>query len=272
LLLCAIVVAGAGAPLTSPRPEPRPVSVSSPVHPSTRAQEAGLGVILQNLFRTPPQRRVVEAPGFLPDLAIALSPRPAPRPAIVTQSAARSQPERQTGRTGSICGNRQIRGEEINAIAGKLPGCGVADPVRVSAVSGVRLTRPAIMDCTTATALNNWVRAGVRPAVGRRGGGLEALKVIADYSCRTRNNRPGARISEHGKGHAVDVAGIVLNNGDLITVLEGWHDRRDRKIIRAMHASACGPFGTVLGPDADRYHQDHIHVDTARYRSGPYCQ
>jgi hypothetical protein len=27
-----------------------------------------------------------------------------------------------------------------------------------------------------------------------------------------------------------------------------------------------------LGPDADRYHQDHFHLDTASHRSGPYCR
>jgi len=39
-----------------------------------------------------------------------------------------------------------------------------------------------------------------------------------------------------------------------------------------MHRAACGPFGTVLGPNADRFHQDHFHFDTARHRSGPYCR
>jgi len=28
----------------------------------------------------------------------------------------------------------------------------------------------------------------------------------------------------------------------------------------------------VLGPEAARYHQDHFHFDTARYRSGSYCR
>jgi hypothetical protein len=42
--------------------------------------------------------------------------------------------------------------------------------------------------------------------------------------------------------------------------------------MRRMHRGACGPFGTVLGPEADRYHQDHFHFDTARYRSGSYCR
>lgn len=173
---------------------------------------------------------------------------------------------------GSVCSDPRIIGEKIAAIPGRIAGCGVENPVRVTSVSGVRLTTAATMNCETANALNDWVNDGIKPAVGRRGGGLEALKVVAHYACRTRNNQAGARISEHGKGRAIDIAAIILENGDTITVLEGWRNRRDGKILRAMHASACGPFGTVLGPEANRFHQDHFHVDTASYRSGPYCK
>ena len=35
-----------------------------------------------------------------------------------------------------------------------------------------------------------------RKEIGNRGGGLVALKVASHYACRTRNSRPGARISE----------------------------------------------------------------------------
>jgi hypothetical protein len=39
-----------------------------------------------------------------------------------------------------------------------------------------------------------------------------------------------------------------------------------------MHKSACGPFGTVLGPDADKYHKDHFHFDVAKHGNGAYCR
>ena len=44
------------------------------------------------------------------------------------------------------------------------------------------------------------------------------------------------------------------------------------KALKKMHKIACGPFGTVLGPNANRFHRDHFHFDTARYRSGSYCK
>ncbi len=112
----------------------------------------------------------------------------------------------------------------------------------------------------------------MRPAVKRRGGGVVSIRVAAHYACRTRNSQPGAKISEHGRGRAIDIAAFTLRNGSTISVLDGWGKRRDGKVLRRMHKAACGPFGTVLGPDANRFHRDHFHFDTARYRSGSYCK
>lgn len=109
-------------------------------------------------------------------------------------------------------------------------------------------------------------------AVGRTGGGVVKLKVAAGYSCRTRNHKSGAKISEHGKGRAIDLSGFYLKNGDQISVLNDWGKGKYGRILRDMHRSACGPFGTVLGPNADRHHRDHFHFDIAKHRSGSYCR
>lgn len=190
--------------------------------------------------------------------------------AAVVRTPTPAQPS--SGKVGKICGNRAIRGQNLSPITGKLTGCSIPNPVRVYEVDGVKLSTPATMDCTTAEALNTWVKNGVRPAIGRLGGGVSSMRVVASYSCRTRNSKPGAKLSEHGKGHAVDIAAFTLDNGSTITVINGWKQRAEGKILKAMHASACGPFGTVLGPNADKYHRDHFHLDTARYRSGSYCR
>ncbi len=226
-----------------------------------------------------PVRNTVFAAGAFGDRAVARSLRPHLRPAsFAVMRAAPSTPlppvaaPKPTGKFGAICGSRAIRGQRLSAIPGKLRGCGQAKPVKVSEVSGVRLSPAAIMDCTTASALDKWVRKGVVPAVGRLGGGPAELKVAAGYSCRTRNNKPGAKISEHGRGKAVDISGLTLKNGVKISVLKGWRDPIQGKILKEMHSSACGTFGTVLGPNSDRYHKDHLHLDTASYRGGAYCR
>jgi len=176
------------------------------------------------------------------------------------------------GNEKRICGSRSIMGYTMSPIPGKLYGCGVAQPVRVTSVDGVWLTQPATMDCSTAKALNSWVKDGVKPAVRGLGGGVASLKVIGHYSCRTRNNKRGAKISEHGKGRAIDIAAINLKNGQSLSVLRDWRKRTTGKVMRVLHATACGPFRTVLGPNADRYHQDHFHLDTSQRGGKSYCR
>lgn len=173
---------------------------------------------------------------------------------------------------GGLCGVQGLQGERIADVRG--PGaCGIRNPVAVTRVAGVDLSRPTRMTCETAQALDKWVRRAALPEVGRRGGGLERLQVAAGYACRTRNSRPGARISEHAKGNAIDISAFVLADGTRITVLEGWNGpRRDSRLLRRLHGAACGPFGTVLGPESDRFHRDHFHFDVARHRGGPYCR
>jgi len=201
-------------------------------------------------------------------LGLTRSLRPVARPAAIpVTKAAKRQPKR-----GSVCRDRSIRGAEIGPVAGKLTGCGVSEAVRVNEVAGVTLSQPSVMDCDTAKALKAWIDKGLKPAVKRRGGGVAKLKVAAHYSCRTRNSRKGAKISEHGKGKAIDISAIILQNGEVLSVLNDWNKRREGKILKKAHRAACGPFGTVLGPDSDRYHRDHFHFDTARYRSGAYCR
>ena len=173
---------------------------------------------------------------------------------------------------GAVCGNLNIQGEVLGRVTGKIRGCVIENAVRVRAVSGVALSTGAVMDCGTATALNSWMEDAAKPALLRKGGGLTSIKVAAHYACRTRNNQRGAKLSEHGKGRAIDISGFRLKNGSEFSVLKGWGSRAYSKALRQMHKGACGPFGTVLGPNANKYHRDHFHFDTARYRSGRYCK
>lgn len=203
-----------------------------------------------------------------PRVEVEDSLRPAVRPSGIRQQARAKERAR---RRGSVCGDPAIQGTVVGAVPGKLRGCGVANAVRVTSVAGVSLSQKSVMDCPTAKALKSWVERSAKPAL-RKKGGLTRLRVAAHYACRTRNNLPGAKISEHGRGRAIDISGFQLGNGQSVSVLEGWKTRKYGKALRAMHRGACGPFGTVLGPEANKYHRDHFHFDTARYRSGAYCK
>ncbi len=172
---------------------------------------------------------------------------------------------------GSVCGVNAIKGTAIGNVSGK-GVCGIKNAVQVTKVSGVTLSQPAKMNCETARSLNVWVAQSAKPAVARQGGGLKGLKVAAHYVCRTRNHKRGAKVSEHGKGRAIDLSAFYLADGSEISVLRDWGKGSKGKALRSMRKGACGPFGTVLGPGSDRYHRDHFHFDTAKYRSGPYCR
>ena len=175
------------------------------------------------------------------------------------------------GGGGSRPGSGDIEATRLAPIEGR-GACGISRPYAVYEVAGVRLSRPATITMETARALDAWVTNVAIPEVGRRGGGLRELTVAASYACRTRNSRRGARISEHAKGNAIDISAIVMRDGSRVTVLNGWNDPDDARLLRRLHRGACGPFGTVLGPNSDRFHQDHFHFDVARYRNGPYCR
>ena len=173
---------------------------------------------------------------------------------------------------GGLCGDPALVGEVAGEVDHPRDGCGISQAVRLTQVGDVTLSQAALIDCETARALRRWLKDGAKPAVGKRGGGIAELRVAAHYVCRTRNHQRGARLSEHSKGRAIDISAITLRDGETMTVLDGWNSRVHGRILRKMHGAACGPFGTVLGPESDRFHQDHFHFDTARYRSGSYCR
>lgn len=200
--------------------------------------------------------------------AITTSLRPTQRPKAIEQAA---EARRLARVRGQICGDPNIQGEAIGRINGR-GACGVESAVRVKSVAGVRLSPQPTIDCRTAAALKKWIVSGAKPAVGAEGGGIASLRVVSHYACRNRNSAATGRLSEHAFGRAIDIAGIKLNSGREITVLKGWNASGDGARLRQMWRAACGPFGTVLGPNANRFHADHFHFDTARYRSGSYCR
>jgi hypothetical protein len=167
-------------------------------------------------------------------------------------------------RKGSVCGVASIKGEEIARIKSKVTGCGVEDAVAVTSVAGVRLSQTATVDCSIARALNAWVDEVAQPAFDGR---LVELQVAAHYSCRGRNNVKGAKISEHGKGRAIDISAFILSNGKVFTVARDYN-----KLLRRIYKAGCGYFMTTLGPGSDGYHEDHFHFDTSARKGGAYCR
>lgn len=151
------------------------------------------------------------------------------------------------------------------------PGaCGAHDMVQLEAVvlpdkSEVRVRPPAIIRCTLAEKVALWVRNDVVPAAAAIGADIRGLENYASYDCRGRNRVVGAKLSEHGKGNALDVRAFRLAGGKLIAPTD---PHLDGTLRAAWRKSACANFTTVLGPGSDGYHESHIHIDLAARHNG----
>ena len=153
------------------------------------------------------------------------------------------------------------------------PGiCGLTHPYMVGALSQdrVQLDSVATLDCPMVAALNEWIEKVVQPdAQARFGQSVAQIDTMGSYSCRGMNGQVGARISEHAFGNAIDIAGFRLADGRRITVVHDWTrgDDQSQAFLRDVHAGACETFTTVLGPGANVFHYNHIHVDLAMHGS-----
>jgi hypothetical protein len=120
--------------------------------------------------------------------------------------------------------------------------------------------------CPLAAGLALWEREVVEPAAERRlGARVVAIDHYGSYACRRMYGRAVGDWSEHARARALDVAGFRLSDGRRITVARDWsrpgakglflHDVRD---------GACRLFATVLSPDYNAAHRDHLHLDEAK--------
>ena len=154
-------------------------------------------------------------------------------------------------------------------------GCMVPNAWEVRSLGTVTFSQPAILNCGMAEPVYSWLEDVVQPTAQRSfGESVVSIDVVASYSCRPRNNRSGAKMSEHGFGNAIDIAGFTLESGRKVTVQQGWWGSSDeRRFLHTVHDRACGEFHTVLGPDSGRDHRDHLHLDLQNRENGStYCR
>lgn len=149
-------------------------------------------------------------------------------------------------------------------------GCSAIASVKVLDV-GVPVTNLGAMQCPLARTFAQWAYYAAMPAARRYfGTELVRIETMGSYSCRNINGGRSGRLSEHAFANAVDVSAFILADGRRVSVLGGWAGaHEERQFLRALHQSACKRFQTVLGPDYNAAHRDHLHLDMGR---GPYCR
>ncbi len=145
--------------------------------------------------------------------------------------------------------------------------CGLQSPLSLEAVMAngrsVPLNAPVTTDCGMATALPEWIADVDRWLMATEKTRIETVNVGTNYACRNVNNAKDGNLSFHAFGDALDVVGFTLEDGRTITVETAWPGTVEQgsRIIRFAHDAACTHFTTVLGPEANELHRDHLHID-----------
>jgi hypothetical protein len=125
--------------------------------------------------------------------------------------------------------------------------------------------------CDVSQAFVAWARFGVdRAAQQILGSPVRSVETMGSYSCRAVAGT--GRLSGHASATAIDVGAFVLEDGRRIAVKSGWNGTaQERTFLRTVRASACKRFATVLSPDYNAAHQDHLHVEGVAGQ-GSYCR
>jgi hypothetical protein len=194
--------------------------------------------------------------GALPSTARA-SDGPAALAPPVARSGAEAQCLAQLGSTGA----------RFDALPDQYMdrGCSTLGTVQMHALQGdtgrLEVSNLGPVTCPVSTAFAAWARFGVdRAARQIFGSPLASIQTMGSYSCR--NVAGTDRRSGHASAAAIDIGGFVLEDGRHISVQAGWNgSAREREFLRTVQRSACRRFGTVLGPDYNAAHRDHLHLE-----------
>jgi hypothetical protein len=162
------------------------------------------------------------------------------------------------------------------------------------------------VNCRVAAKLHEWIETKLQPlAESVLGGSITRIISASGYSCRSRVGNTSGKQSEHSHANAFDVAAFTTRDDRTIDVLSAWGPTaRDLQakaqvpaqadiaggdtrpltdaggeataqkslFLRKVHESACGIFTTVLGPEANEAHRNHLHLDLVQRRSSVFCE
>lgn len=142
-------------------------------------------------------------------------------------------------------------------------GCQVIGAVQLIDI-GVPVSGLKAMRCGLAEEFIGWTRNAVAPAAYQvLGSKLVRVETMGTYACRNTVGTATPRLSGHALANAVDVSAFILADGRRISVQDDWRsdDAGTQHFFQLIHSSACKRFGTVLSPDYNAAHHDHLHLE-----------
>ena len=194
--------------------------------------------------------------------------RPPPRPAGARPVTLNLPTSRETKACYADLAREQVRFSPLpdRDFGG---GCQIVGALQLLDI-GIPVTNLRAMRCGLARSFSGWVEHAVVPAAHQMlGSDLVRIESMGTYACRNvvgTKAAYAARRSGHATANAVDISGFVLQDGRRITIQGGWNnpDPNIRAFLRTIRASACRRFGTVLSPDYNAAHYNHLHIEDDR--------
>lgn len=145
------------------------------------------------------------------------------------------------------------------------PGCGVAAAVQLHSAGGAALSTPTVAACPLALALQRHAATILQPAARALfDSPIARIDHVGSFACRRIRGRPAGPLSQHAFARALDVTGFATADGRQVTVAD-WPDTASPqgRFLRRI-AGDRGSFTTLLTPDHDRWHHDHLHFGLDR--------
>ena len=145
--------------------------------------------------------------------------------------------------------------------------CGYEDGMRLAEDGRTVAFAPAglVTSCPVAAALALFERDVLQPAARRHfGTTVTVIDHAGSYSCRRLYGRDEGGFSEHATADALDITGFRLADGTRISVVRDWRSGGPKgQFLGDVRDGACDLFATVLSPDYNAAHHDHLHFDQA---------
>lgn len=145
------------------------------------------------------------------------------------------------------------------------PQCGYDDGMRLGADPIAFRPSGVVTSCSVAAAMHLLETRVIEHAALRHfGSRVVAIDHAGSYSCRRLYGRSEGAYSEHATADAIDITGFRLADGTRISVLNDWNRGGPKAgFLNEVRDGSCRLFSTVLSPDYNAAHADHLHLDQA---------